>query len=76
MAPSPSGSAVMAGAGGATEPGRAAGREQARRQQCGVAASHSRICLAMISFMTSEVPPPMVMSRVSRKKRSIAYSRM
>ncbi len=35
-----------------------------------------RICLAMISFMISEVPPPMVISRMSRKNRSIGYSRM
>jgi hypothetical protein len=63
MAPSRSGSgADMAGAGGAGA-GRAAGREQTRCQQRRGAASHSRICLAMISFMISEVPPPMVMSR-------------
>src|SRR5712692_85748 len=37
---------------------------------------HDRSCLAMISFMISEVPPPIVMSRMSRKKRSIGYSRM
>jgi len=36
----------------------------------------SSSCLAMISFMTSEVPPPMVMRRVSRKNRSMGYSRM
>ena len=38
--------------------------------------SYSSICLAMISFMISEVPPPMVMRRMSRKNRSTGYSRM
>ena len=36
----------------------------------------SAICLAMISFMISEVPPPMVRRRMSRKNRSMGYSRM
>lgn len=33
-------------------------------------------CLAMMSFMISDVPPPIVKSRMSRKNRSIGYSRM
>ncbi len=37
---------------------------------------HRTIDLAMMSFMISEVPPPMVMSRASRAKRSTGYSRM
>ena len=35
-----------------------------------------RSALAMISFMISLVPPPMVRSRASRANRSIGYSRM
>ena len=64
MAPSRSGSgADMAGAGGVPEPAAQPAASRTRRQQRGGATSHSRICLAMISFMISEVPPPMVMSR-------------
>src|SRR5207253_59828 len=37
---------------------------------------HRTITLAMMSFMISLVPPPMVISRASRAKRSTAYSRM
>src|SRR5688500_3058456 len=37
---------------------------------------HRTSALAMMSFMISLVPPPMVMSRASRAKRSTGYSRM
>ncbi len=37
---------------------------------------HASRCLAMMSLMISLVPPPMVMSRTSRAKRSTGYSRM
>src|SRR5262249_37128303 len=37
---------------------------------------HARTALAMMSRMISLVPPPMVISRASRAKRSTANSRM
>ena len=37
---------------------------------------HGSSALAMMSRMISLVPPPMVISRASRAKRSTAYSRM
>ena len=56
--------------------GAADAARASRDERRAVLQLHRTIALAMMSFMISLVPPPMVISRASRANRSTGYSRM